>query len=164
MMTTVGDYRLGVQAWIGPSEPDPNKITVSPTEFPRDKPCDGFFTSTWNPARQSSPWLDDVRTNPDRNPTEEGRCVWTFQPDPAIRLRVIDSQDDYGDLTDEWPHRYSNERDTRCYPNWYKIWEQRPFDAVHVSAQAALVLEGWRVESTAWFALGRFTDLQRRVL
>jgi hypothetical protein len=136
---------------------------VSSTEFPRPKPCDGFFTSTWNPDQQSCAWLEHVQTHGQRNLKQEGRYIWAFDPDPAITLFVIDSLDDYRDLANEYPHRYENERDPRCAPDWHTIYttNPRPFEAVHVTAGAAVELEGWDVESTAWFALGRFTDPQR---
>ena len=55
---TVADLGLGLQAWIGPSEPDPRRPWL-PARDPtlRPKPIDGFFTSTWDPEHQTCPWL-----------------------------------------------------------------------------------------------------------
>jgi hypothetical protein len=49
-----------------------------------------------------------------------------------------------------------------CLPHWKTIYDMnpRPFEALHVTAAVAAILEEWDVESTAWFAL-RCTDLQR---
>lgn len=163
MEATVGDFALGVQAWIGTSAPDPNKIAVSGSEFPRWKPQDGFFTSTWDNDRESCAWLEHMQEHDERYPKREGRQVWTFAPDPAIRLYVIDSLEAFRELADEYPHRYANERNPTCLPDWYAIYTAHPrrFEAVHVTAQAAALLERWDVESTLWFALQRFPDLRQ---
>jgi hypothetical protein len=161
MMTTVGDYPLGVQAWAGTSEPDPNRITVCRTGSPTSKPDASFFTSTWEPVLRSSAWLDYMRKYVERDAKREGRHIWTFQPDPAITLRVIDSEDGFRELANAHPHNHENKRNP-CQPDWYGIctMARRPFDAVHVTAQAAPLLEKWGCESTLWFALERFPGLE----
>lgn len=155
--TTVGEFGLGVQAWTGPTAPDPARVNVALTQYPRPKPYNGFFTSTWDSARRSSAWLDFMRTNGRRN--AEGRQLWTFVPDPTTTLLIINSEDDYPQLAHRYPHRYPNERDPRCAPHWFEIAaaDSLPFEAVHVTAEAAAELDGWDVESTAWFVL-RFTS------
>src|SRR5207344_2059656 len=106
--------------------------------LPRWKPVNGFFTSTWDQDRQSCSWLEHMQTYGQRNLKQEGRYVWTFKPDPAITLRVIDSEDDFRELANEVPDYYENKRNP-CLPDWHTIFttKRRPFDAVHVTAKAA---------------------------
>jgi hypothetical protein len=73
-------------------------------------------------------------------------------------LLVLDSEHKYEQLAQEYPHRYTNPRNPTCRPDWFGIAraDPRPFDAVHVTEEAARVLSGWDVESTAWFDLEQF--------
>lgn len=156
-------HGLGEQAWVGVGTPGPGLLTApAPTSGPRAKPSDGFFTSTFDGSRRSSPWLDLCRSDAFTRPPRRGECLWTFDVEEDALLYVVDSQDDFRRLAEFVPQRYNNRRDPRYAPDWNRLArrEPLPFDGVHVTAkaiadatgQAAVYPEfsGWDIESTLW--------------
>lgn len=154
-----------MQVWVGVDEPDSRRFCApAPSLFPRSKPS-GFFTSTWDPQRNSCSWVDflQARTADPSARRPAGKRVWALQPDPATRLYVIDSLDDFRRLADEFPKRYDNPRNPSYAPDWNQIALRRPLPlhAVHVT-DAAIdagatqdaddhpMFGGWDVESTLW--------------
>src|SRR5438445_6696122 len=94
---TVEAIGLGIQAWAGQAEPDPNRrMRPRRTEGPRPKPDDGFLTSTWDAGRRSCSWLEFMHANGER--PGEDRRLWTLMPDPKATLYRIDSLGAYKDL------------------------------------------------------------------
>jgi len=167
-ITTVSEFGLGMQAWVGMGEPDPAK--ARPTgweEDPRGKPP-GFFTSSWNALDRSTAWLDHLQVNQRASPSEtrrveDGTRVWLLDPNPDARLYIIDTAQDDRRLSDAYPHRYANVQNTTVAPHWRQIAEAEPppFDAVHITSQGAVEEPSWsadghppwlrwEVESTWW--------------
>jgi hypothetical protein len=134
-----------------------------PTE-PREKPDDGFFTSSWDAERATSDWVEFWRTTP-RAAKELDRKVWLLHPRPDARLYVIDCNFDYDDLVEEFTHRYQSPKQSSraAAPNWSEIAATGLFEAIHVTAKAVTAhrspsfARAWAVESTLWFAAA-FTE------
>ena len=103
---SVAEQGLGLQAWLGRGEFDPAKVGRNPwpTE-PRQKPDHGFFTSSWDGERPTSPWMEFWCTTP-RAAKELDRQVWLLHPRADARLYVIDCAADYEDLVAEFTQRY----------------------------------------------------------
>jgi len=83
-----------------------------------------------------------------------GEQLWLFDPDPAAKLFVIDSTDDYQQLTEAFTQTYLNPRNPTRAPDWRRISGAKLFDAVHVTAHAldddAAPFRSWAIESTLW--------------
>jgi hypothetical protein len=161
--TTVGEFPLGVQGWFGASEPDPNlfrKPDVS--TMPTAKPKDGYFTSTWDPLRRSTPWCDFLRSGSHR--ADEERRLWALAPDPTARLYIIDSVIAYRRLVDVFPHLWKEEVPLYLEVDWHGLAhaDDRPFEGIHATTEAIQAgtaevrrrghphFWGWQVESTLW--------------
>lgn len=155
------DYGLRTQAWVGVGEPDPGRVASgSQPTIPRPKPSLGFFTSTWDSATGSSAWLEFLRVQSERAP-RDGERLWLLDPAPQAVLFVVDSLADFAELVDAYPHR-GNERNPIAAPDWRRVAEAAPFDAVHVTnrvlheatewqpGDGAQQFYGWDVESTLW--------------
>jgi len=154
--STVAELGIGTQAWAGRGEPDCTRSWRPAPDQPRSKPVDGFFTSAWDAARRTCPWLDHLRGHGNRGP--EGRRLWLLDPDPDARLYVIDGLGAYVRLADEYPRRWDGRvRPTLYEANWYAMADPDvlPFEGVHAK-QTAIENGGSRfrgsdIESTLWF-------------
>jgi hypothetical protein len=150
--TSVAEFGLGIQAWLGGGPFDPDLVEpASYPRLPRPKP-EGFFTSSWDEERHTSAWIEFKATTP--RASEPG-TVWLLAPDPAAVLYVIDSPHDYARLVEVYPHRYANPADPRIYPHWLDLAHGGVIDAVHMTAAAATdpsqsYARPWEVESTWW--------------
>lgn len=163
---TVAEFSLGLQGWFGISEPDPNLFQQPGySARPTAKPYEGFFTSTWDPDRSSTPWCDFLRSKGDRS--AERRRLWTLIPDPKARLNIIDTMSDYHSLVEAFPHQWNERNVRRKYveANWHAMAHSGgvPFEGVHAtraSIRAGMERQvqghphfgGWDVESTLWLA------------
>jgi hypothetical protein len=69
----------------------------------------------------------------------DGRALWTLVADPAAKLFVVDSLDDYTALAETYPQRSANPRNPTLAPDWAAVnaMESRPFDAVHMTGRGA---------------------------
>lgn len=136
--------------------------------MPRPKPQDGFFTSTWDPRRCTTAWMDYTRSEGHRS--TEGRSLWLLEPDADARLYVIDVLDDFKALADKYRQSYDNPHNPWYSPNWCRVFDEgrSMFDAIHVTSAAVDAGKsapgtehpqflGWDVESTLWLT-ARFTD------
>ena len=162
-LTACSEYGLGIQGWAGRDTPDNRKITFAASGSPRPKPSDGFFTSTWDADRRSTPWLDFTRDGSPRS--ADGRSLWLLEPDADAGLYVIDSLEDFTLLAEAFPQRYDNPNDPRFAPDWCQMLDgaNDSLAAVHVT-EAAIVdgqrqpgsgnpqFTGWDVESTLWLS------------
>lgn len=119
----------------------------------RFKPREAFWTSTL--AGNASPWLDWCKGE---MPEWIGEKAVLLDPSPSADLMVIDSKKDYlfelvypfayiDPVTFEQDDYEEEGSDIRI--DWSEV--AKFYDGVHVTARGAQFVEGWMIESTAWF-------------
>lgn len=119
----------------------------------RFKPREAFWTSTLK--GNISPWLDWCKGE---MPEWVGEKAVLLDPAPSANLLVIDSQRDYlfglvypfaylDPVTFEQDDYEEEGSDIRI--DWAEV--AGFYDGVHVTARGAPFVEGWMIESTAWF-------------
>ena len=150
---TVAEFGLGIQAWAGEGKPEPSRLgQLNRTARPDPKPQeDGFFTSSWDQTRRSSPWVLLMQGEQKRSGT--GRQLWLLEPNPHATLYVIDREPDYERLARNYPQRWSQPSVSHSRPpapDWHQLSGEIPFDGVHVTERASALIQGWDVESTLW--------------
>jgi hypothetical protein len=157
---SVAEHGLGVQAWLGIGAFDPAKVGRNqwPTG-PGEKPEHGFFTSSWDAQRATSPWIEYWATTP-RAAREPARQIWLLHPRPDARLYVIDGAGDYEGLVQDYTQRYGDRSVSSrvpAAPYWSRIAAAGLFEGIHVTARAVRAYaqysyaRSWTVESTLWF-------------
>jgi hypothetical protein len=153
-LTTVAEFgRLRLQAWVG--REDFNQAIVGKNPWPsspRPQPNQGFFTSSWDEASQTSSWTRSrsyvLRGDPD------SKAPVLLSPVQSATLFVIDFIADFDTLANQYPQKYPNPRNPTVCPDWGRL--AGLVDAVHVTASAVTdedspYAHAWEVESTLWF-------------
>ena len=148
---TIGELGLGTQGWYGTSEPDQKKFSPPAwTGGPKEKPKDGFFTSTIE--QHTTSWIEVVMKTR-RN--HEPRSLWEMTPDPQARLVIIESLEDYRRMASAFPQSWGKDaKNPGIHVNWYELSRApQRIDGVHViSSVAQSYLKRWEVESTLWLS------------
>lgn len=150
--SSVSDFGLGTQAWLGQTQFDPLRIAGGPWPTqPCTKPPRGFFTSTWDAEQQTSAWREFKATTPRAS---EPRKVILLHPEPTAILYVVDCAEDYEKLVEAYPHPYDNPARQAC-PHWGRLAQETALDGIHVTADVTAdprcpCAHSWQVESTLW--------------
>ena len=154
-LVTVESFGLGVQGWAGESRPVPERLLKpGSTAGPTPKPHDGFFTSTLHEGDCSTAWIDYSKVHGlDRE--SAGRLLWMLAPQPDATLYVINGEEDYEELSSQYPKRWDPPvKSPVVAPDWNRIANLvgGQIDGIHVIELAASSswLRGWDVESTLW--------------
>ena len=158
-VATVANFGLGIQAWIGETVPDSNKLTKPRSTFgPVPKPRDAFYTSSWDSEKRATPWADYMKVNGSRSGAN--RSVWLLTPRPEAILFIVNDQDDYELLASQYEKRWDEGTASSAIPpapDWNRIAsneQENRIDGIHVTQLAVdtsdLLNASWGVESTLW--------------
>lgn len=154
--TVLPDGEYGRQLYIGMERPayaDFQSIENRPTTM--QKPLGGLWTSTWVGRPEMSAWVQWAAKEQFYTGGEEG---WVIGPTPGTELVVVDSEDDYDALVDEYPMR-SDTGSTKLdfedigydYDGMWLTAEGQRVTRFYPGARNVENLYGWDTESTVWF-------------